>query len=46
MDLFKGFQQEPKEPFWLRIWNDPETGRLVDPAEVGDLHHKRLLEVR
>jgi hypothetical protein len=38
VDLFKGFQQEPEEPFRLRNWNDPETGRSVDPAEVGGLH--------
>jgi hypothetical protein len=38
VDLFKGFQQEPEEPFRPRIWNDPETGRSVDPAEVGGLH--------
>jgi hypothetical protein len=38
LDLFKGFQHEPEEPFWLKNWNDPETGRLVDPAEVGGLH--------
>jgi hypothetical protein len=35
VDLFKGFQQEPEEPFRLRIWNDPETGRSQNPAEVG-----------
>jgi hypothetical protein len=34
VDLFKGFQHEPKEPFWPRIWNNPETERSVDPAEV------------
>jgi hypothetical protein len=40
VDLFKGFQQEPEEPFRLRNWNDPETGRSVDPAEVGGLHQR------
>jgi hypothetical protein len=35
MDLFKGFQQEPKEPFQLINWSDPGTKRLVDPAKVG-----------
>jgi hypothetical protein len=40
MDLFKGFQHEPEEPFRLRNWNDPETRRLVDPAEVGGLHQE------
>jgi hypothetical protein len=40
--LFKGFQQEPEEPFWLINLNDPEIGRLVDPAKVGGLHHMFL----
>jgi hypothetical protein len=39
VDSFKGFQQEPEEPFRLREKSDPETGRSVDPAEVGGLHH-------
>jgi hypothetical protein len=38
VDSFKGFQQEPEEPFRLREKSDPETGRSVDPAEVGGLH--------
>jgi hypothetical protein len=40
VDLFKGFQQELEEPFRLKNWNDPETERSMDPAEVGGLHQK------
>jgi len=40
VDLFKGFQQVPEEPFQLRIWNNPKIGRSQNSAEGwGGLHH-------
>jgi len=38
MDVIVGFQKGIEEPFWLREWNDPETGRSQTPAEVRGLH--------
>jgi hypothetical protein len=39
VDSFKGFLQEPEEPFRLREESNPETGRSQNPTEVGGFHH-------
>jgi hypothetical protein len=45
VDSFKGFQQEPEEPFRLRRRSIQRPGghrtllRSQNPAEVGGLHH-------
>jgi hypothetical protein len=38
VDLFKGFQGGARRAISAQKKNDPETGRSVDPAEVGGLH--------
>jgi hypothetical protein len=38
VDSFKGFQQRTRRAISAQKKIDPETGRSVDPAEVGGLH--------